>query len=299
MLQAPRPEVIVQRTRHLALFAVVAALACATATSPVITDSLRVAPDEHLYYEVRGAGEPVVLIHGGFGDRRMWDDQFDVLAREFRVVRYDHRGFGRSTPPDTTYSPARDLELLLDHLDIDSAHVVGNSLGGSLAIAFALLHPERVRSLTVVAAGADGYEYPQAEIDSIMAVVEAMQAGRSEEALQRWLANPMLAVANTMPGVRERVQRMVRDNARIWTMAAWPEERVDPPASRRLGELDVPTLIVVGDRDAASVRLFADSTAQAIRGAERVVMEGTDHLPQMERPEEFNRVLIDFLRRAR
>jgi pimeloyl-ACP methyl ester carboxylesterase len=278
--------------------AVAAVLACAAGAGagPVTSDTLRVAPDAGLYYEVQGAGEPVVLIHGGFGDRRMWDDQFDVLAKEFRVVRYDHRGFGRSTPPDTTYSPARDLEMLLDHLDMDSAHVVGNSLGGSFAIAFALLHPERVRSLTVVAASADGYKYPQADIDSIMAVIETMQAGRAEEALQRWLANPMLAVANTMPAVRERVHRMVRDNARIWTMSAWPEERFDPPASRRLGELDVPTLILIGDRDAASVRLFADSTAQGIPGAGRHVMEGTDHLPQMEKPAEFNRVLLTFLR---
>jgi 3-oxoadipate enol-lactonase len=277
--------------------AVAFTVACAAASGSVTADRLRVAPDAQIYYEVQGAGEPVLLIHGGFGDHRMWDDQFDVLAREFRVARYDHRGFGRSTPPDTTYSAARDIELLLDHLGMDSAHVVGNSLGGSLAIAFALLHPDRVRSLTVVAAGADGYTYPQADIDSIMAVIGAMRAGRAEEALQRWLANPMLAVANTDPAVRERVHRMVRDNARIWTMDAWPEERFDPPASRRLGELDVPALVVFGDRDAASVQRFADSTARGIPGAKRVVMEGTDHLPQMERPAEFNRILLEFLRR--
>lgn len=270
--------------------------ACSTTAAPVETATLNVEPTGRIYYEVRGSGEPVVLIHGGFGDRRMWDDQFDVLAEEFRVVRYDHRGFGRSTPPDSAYSAAGDLVLLLDELGIERAHLVGNSLGGSFAIAFTLLHPERVRSLTAVAGPADGFKYPQADIDSIMAVIDAMKAGRSEEALQRWLANPMLAVANTDPAVRERVHRMVRDNARIWTMDAWPEERFDPPASRRLGEIDVPTLIIHGDRDAASVRLFSDSTAEAIPGARLVVMEGTDHLPQMEKPAEFNRLLLEFLR---
>lgn len=271
--------------------------ACAAGGASTVGDRLRVAPDVQIYYEAQGRGEPVVLIHGGFGDRRMWDDQFDVLAREFRVVRYDHRGFGRSTPPDSAYSAADDIEQLLDHLGMDSAHVVGNSLGGSLAIAFALKHPDRVRSLTVVAAAADGYTYPQADIDSIMAVIETIRAGRAEEGLARWLANPMVAVASTDPTVRERLRRMVRDNVRIWSMDAWPEERFDPPASRRLGEIDAPTLVIVGERDAASVRLFADSTARGIRGAELVVMEGTDHLPQMERPEEFNRMLLDFLRR--
>jgi pimeloyl-ACP methyl ester carboxylesterase len=283
-----------RRLRIALPLALAAALACARGGAE--TGTVPVATDAEIYYEVRGAGEPVVLIHGGFGDRRMWDDQFRPLAREFRVVRYDHRGFGRSAPPDTAYSAATDLLQLLDHLGMQQAHVVGNSLGGSLAIAFALLHPERVRSLTVVASAADGYEFPQADIDSFMVVMQAMQEGREEEGLRRWLANPMLAVANTDPAVRERVHRMVRENAAIWTMPAWPEERLDPPASRRLGELKVPTLIVIGDRDAATVRSFADSTARAIPGARRVVMEGTGHLPQMEKPQEFNRILLEFLR---
>lgn len=283
------------RARAAALL-LAALAACATSAQQTETDTLPLG-DGHIYYEVAGSGEPVVLIHGGFGDRRMWDDQFGVLSREFRVLRYDHRGFGRSAPPDTTYSPARDLVQLLDRVGMDSVHLVGNSLGGAFAITFALLHPERVRSLTVVASGADGYRYPKEAVDSIMKVIELMSGGRSEEGLEMWLRNPMIAVANEHPAVRERVHRMVRDNARIWTMAAWPDEPLEPPASRRLGELRMPVLIVIGDRDAAAVRMVADSTAQAIAAAERVVMEGTDHLPHMEKPAQFNRLLVDFLRK--
>jgi pimeloyl-ACP methyl ester carboxylesterase len=251
-----------------------------------------------LYYEIAGAGEPVVLIHGGFGDRRMWDDQFDVLARDYRVLRYDHRGFGRSPAPDTTYSPVRDLIRLLDRAEMDRAHIVGNSLGGALAITFAILHPERVRSLTVVASGADGFRYPQSDIEAITEVIALMRGGKQEEALTKWLGNPMLAVVNTQPAVKEKVERMVRENAGIWTMAAWPQQPLTPPARERLGRIRIPTLVVIGDRDAASVRTFADSTARMIPGADRVVLEGTDHLPQMEQPEEFNRILREFLQAA-
>jgi pimeloyl-ACP methyl ester carboxylesterase len=179
---------------------------------------------------------------------------------------------------------------------MDSAHLVGNSLGGALALTFALLHPERTRSVTVVASGADGFRYPQSDIDAITEVITLVRSGRQEEALEKWLANPMVAVATKQPGVREKVERMVRENAGIWTMAAWPQQPLTPAASRRLGQLRDPVLVVIGDRDARSVRVFADSTAAMVPNAERVVMEGTDHLPHMEQPEAFNRILLAFLR---
>ncbi len=276
------------------LVVIVAGAACASSAARVETGTLPVAGGE-LYYEVAGSGEPVVLIHGGFGDRRMWDDQFEVLARDYQVLRYDHRGFGRSPAPDTAYSPVRDLIALLDRAEMDRAHIVGNSLGGALAVTFAILHPERVRSLTVVASGADGFRYPQSDIEAITEVIALMRGGKQEEALTKWLANPMLSVVNTQPAVKEKVERMVRENAGIWTMDAWPQQPLSPSARDRLGRIQVPTLVVIGDRDAASVRRFADSTAGMIPGAERVVIEGTDHLPQMEQPTEFNRLLGEFL----
>jgi 3-oxoadipate enol-lactonase len=280
--------------RRLETGLLLAAAACGTSAASVESGNLPV-PGGELYYEVAGAGDPVVLIHGGFGDSRMWDDQFAPLSRDYRVLRYDHRGFGRSPAPDTTYSPVRDLIALLDRAEMDRAHIVGNSVGGALAITFAILHPERVRSLTVVASGADGFRYPAKDIEAITEVITLMRAGRQEEALTRWLANPMLAVVNTEPAVKARVERMVRENAGIWTMAAWPQQPLTPSARERLGRVQVPVLVVVGDRDAASVRRFADSTARMIPSAKFVVMDGTDHLPHMEKPAEFNSLLHGFL----
>ncbi len=106
-----------------------------------------------IHCEILGQGHPVILIHGGFGDRRMWDQQFQELAAHYLVVRYDHRGFGRSSFPDQPYSPIEDLLRLMEELKIQQAHVVGNSIGGSLALDFALQYPERVNRMVLVAAG--------------------------------------------------------------------------------------------------------------------------------------------------
>ena len=98
--------------------------------------------DTSIAYDVSGTGHPLLLLHAGLGDRRMWDAQFGTFARDFRVVRYDHRGFGNSTGADSVYSPTDDVIRLLDHLGIAKAHVVGNSVGGSVALDFAVLHPD-------------------------------------------------------------------------------------------------------------------------------------------------------------
>jgi 3-oxoadipate enol-lactonase len=96
-----------------------------------------------LYYESLGQGEPVVLLHAGIADGRMWDEQFGTFAEGYRVVRYDRRGFGRSAMVDGTYSHHDDLRGVLDHLGIEHASFVGCSMGGGAAIDFALGHPER------------------------------------------------------------------------------------------------------------------------------------------------------------
>ena len=119
-----------------------------------------------LFYEVKGTGPAVVLIHGGQLDCRMWDGQFAAFSRDFRVIRYDVRGYGGSFQPDMLYSDAEDLAGLLDYLKVDKAHIVGLSLGGRIAIDFAVAHPARVASLTLAGPGLSGYEPPDgAETD--------------------------------------------------------------------------------------------------------------------------------------
>ncbi|MDQ2717560.1 MAG: alpha/beta hydrolase, partial [Chloroflexota bacterium] len=105
-----------------------------------------------LYYEMAGEGHPLVLLHGGLLDHRMWDQQFEAFARHYQVVRYDIRGFGASEMSGTTYADERDLYDLLVYLDIDKTYLLGLSLGGSIAIDFTLEHPQKMDGLILAAA---------------------------------------------------------------------------------------------------------------------------------------------------
>src|ERR687894_2826224 len=129
-----------------------------------------------LYYETMGAGEPLVLLHAGIADRRMWDRQFEALAERYRVVRFDRRGFGRSPLTDGPYAHHEDLRGLLDGLGIERASLVGCSMGGAAAIDFALRYPERVRAMVLVGSavsGAESDEPPPKEWDQLVAPDEA------------------------------------------------------------------------------------------------------------------------------
>jgi pimeloyl-ACP methyl ester carboxylesterase len=252
-----------------------------------------------IHVETRGDGATVLLIHGGFGDRRMWDAQFDALASRYRVARMDLRGYGGSSFPDAPYSPVADVVAVLDALGASRAHLVGNSMGGALALDVALAHPQRVASLTVVASGPNGYPPPAerarfaAEIETIVAVFRAASEQGLEQAAALWKTHPMVHVAYADPRTRPLLERMIDDNRRVFRMQFWPDD--DKSAVDRLADVRTPTLLVVGDRDIAIVRAAADYAAQRIPGARLVVLPGTDHLPQMEAPDAFNRLVVAFI----
>lgn len=248
-----------------------------------------------LYYEEAGKGSPVVFIHGGFGDRRMWDEQFSHFAGGHRVIRYDHRGYGESPAPGSAYSPVDDLVRLLDRLGVERAHIVGNSMGATLALDFTLKHPERVASLTMVSSGPGGFPVPPKDREGMMAVFEAARAKGPAEGVELWLGHPMVAVTSRDPKAGPRLRTLVTDNMGLFSIAYWPREAMDPPALDRLGEVRVPTLVVVGDRDMTFIQDGCDAAAKGIAGAKKVVIRGADHLPQMLKPSEFNRALEKFL----
>ena len=133
-------------------------VSCNHAEVPVKSGTVKVNGVD-LYYEVAGRGEPLVLIHGNGGDRRHWDFQFEPLSKEFQIIRYDVRGYGKSvfTNPDIEFSHHDDLKALLGYLEIESAHISGISMGSGIAIDFALAYPKRCKSLIPIGAWANGY----------------------------------------------------------------------------------------------------------------------------------------------
>lgn len=271
-------------------------LVSACASAPRATPGYLEVPRGRIYYEVAGSGTPVVLVHGGFGDRRMWNEQFNTFARDFRVIRYDHRGFGNSTGADSAYSPVDDLIRLLDHLGISKAHIIGNSAGGAFAIDFALLRPERVHKLVVVASGAGGYPYTREDIADVVAVFDAAKSQGLDAAAEMWRKSPMIQMASRDPRTADLVWQMIRDNKRMFVIE-WPSEKMDPRAYARLGEIKVPTLFVIGDQDSQTVLKVASATAARLPGAEIVRIPNADHLPQMVAPDAFNTSVITFLKK--
>ena len=251
-------------------------------------------------YDVAGAGPPLLLLHAGLGDRRMWDDQAPAFTEHFTTIRFDARGFGDTRKPDAPYAPHEDALGLLDALGIDRAHMVGVSMGAQTAIEAAVAAPKRVSALVAVAARTGTPVSPAllADWEKVNEIYETGDiAGANEYELRMWVDGPDRAPDAVEPAVRERVRAM---NAALFERDDDVGEEIplDPPAADRLGDIQAPTLILYGDKDIADVRAAAGPLAAAIPGARLAVIPDAAHLPQMERPDLFNRIVLDFLLQA-
>ena len=253
-----------------------------------------------LYYEVAGAGHPLVLVHGSSADTRMWDDQFEPFARHYNVVRYDMRGHGRSTlPTDDPYLHGADLNALLEHLGIDRAHLLGLSSGGGAVIDFALLYPHKTTALIPVSTGPSGFKAESSaksstsEIDN--AIREAFRESGKRAAVELAYQHPVFKPAIQSPRCGARMKQYL-DEANFWRMARKdPIARTDPPQIERLGEIEVPTLVIMGELDIPEMGPATDAIRNGVPGASKVVMCGCGHMVNMEDPATFNKVVLNFL----
>lgn len=248
-------------------------------------------------YDVSGDGPAVVLIHAGVANRSMWDDQVAALKDGYRVIRYDTRGFGETETDAVAFSNRADIAALLDHLGEGSAHVVGLSRGGQIALDFALEFPDRVRSLTVVAGGVGGYESPAELPEETWQPVEAMEQAKDWEALADWetafWADGPREPADRVPEIRARVHDWILENYRAEKEEGEPRP-LDPPAEARLGDLRPPLLVMLGTLDEPSTTDAMRHLAASVPGA-RLEEFASAHMVNLEHPERFNRVLREFL----
>ena len=258
-----------------------------------------------LYYEVTGTGHPLVLLHEGIADSRMYDDQFNTFAQRYRVVRFDIRGFGQSDlpPDDEPFALHEDLYGLLAFLGIKKTYVLGMSMGGAIALDFTLAHPDMVDALILVAPGVSGYDMAsfEAEYKAIGEEIdEAIKRGDYERASELetriWVDGPERTPQQVDPVVRQRVYEMNLHNFRKMGAVEFPSpQELEPPAIARLSEVTAPTCLIIGDEDVREMLSIIEKLEQDIPGARKVVMHGVAHALNMERPEEFNRIVLDFL----
>ncbi len=249
-----------------------------------------------IYYEIAGSGVPLVLVHGFSLDRRMWDDQFAFLATEYRVIRYDVRGFGNSTDvPVQPYSYPDDLMRLMDHIGIEAAHLVGLSMGGAIVVDFAVEHPERVLSLVPVDAPLDGVEWLTNFGTRVgIAARLANQIGM-DSALDLWLEDELLAPAMNNSDCAAALEEIIRDyTGWHWTSGAKSMSR-DTHTSELLNKIVSPTLVIVGEHDLIDFHAMGDVMAEGIDGAHKVVIPNIGHMSNMEDPVAFNALLHGFL----
>ena len=291
--------------RRLMMLILVATVGCGGAPTPPPAETAKIETgiarfgQSEIYYEVAGAGDPtVVLLHGGLLDCTMWDEQFEILSRSHRVLRYDASAHGRSPLPPEAYLDHLDLQGLLDTLEIERAVLVGLSLGGRIAIDFALEAPTRVEAVVAVSSGLSGYRFTSETAErNTKLMIAAWKSGDFDqlvEAFQRsWTDGPHRTSGQVDPSVRERVRTM----ARTGIEHAMEGRMLQPPAIERLDELELPMLVVVGELDLPGIHDIADKLVAANRNAELVVVPGVAHMVNMEKPEEFNELLLGFLER--
>jgi 3-oxoadipate enol-lactonase len=252
-----------------------------------------------IYYESAGAGPPVVLIHAGVADSRMWDGAFEALSERFRPIRFDVRGFGRSSMPPGRFSYHGDVAALLDHVAVTAASIIGCSFGGQIAIDFALAYPDRVRSLVLVSAGIGGREPSQAMIrfgdeeDALLGRGDV--DGATDLNVRTWVDGPHRTPSQVDPSIRERVRSMQRELFLTSAPEGVTRDRLQPPAIERLEEIGAPTLVLVGDRDVEDMLEAGELLASRIPSARKIVLSGAGHLVSMERPEEFGDLVTGFL----
>ena len=249
-------------------------------------------------YDVAGRGAAVVLLHGFPFDRSMWREQSQFLGETCRVIAPDLRGQGETPLGDVTLTMgemAEDVAALLDELRVESVVLGALSMGGYVAFEFFRKFPERVRALVLAdtrpqADTEDGRR--EREENAQRALKEGM-APIVESMLPKLLSD---ATRESRPDVVERVRAMMLGTEPEGAAAALRAMAVRRDQTELLPSINVPTLLVVGAEDSITPPADAESMSAKIEGSRLVVVEGAGHLSNVERPEEFNRALVEFLR---
>jgi 3-oxoadipate enol-lactonase len=252
-----------------------------------------------LYYEVTGQGYPLLLLHAGIADSRMWDDHVPLFAQQYQVIRYDLRGYGKSQFPAAPFVSYEDPAELLRSLQVEKAHVIGASFGSKVAVDFTLAHPEMVKSLVLIAPSIGGTR-PSPDVLSFNEEEEALLerddlAGATELNMRMWVDGPRRTPDQVDPEVRRRVYEMQYHAFTVPIPEEADDLQLEPPAITRLTKIRVPTLIIVGDYDLPEKLALGHQLATELPDAQLEIVAGAAHMVSMEQPEQFNRIVLAFL----
>jgi len=249
-----------------------------------------------LYYEIAGTGENVVLLHDGMVSHEIWDYQFPLLAKYYKVVRYDRRGYGKSSDPEAPYSNIEDLNELFLKLGIEKAVLFGMSSGGGLVIDFTLKYPEKVKSVILVGAVVGGYGYTSHMTYRGGHLKSPADMADPVKAASYFVWEDPYEIYSENIAAKQKVAEILQRNIHRPFNSQFnkPPERI---AARFLNEIKVPALILVGEYDIPDVHSHAGVIQFGIPGARREVILNSGHLIPVEQPGEFNIAVFRFIRR--
>jgi 3-oxoadipate enol-lactonase len=244
-----------------------------------------------LFYEIAGKGENIVLLHDGMVNHRIWDEQFPVLAKNYRVVRYDRRGYGKSTDPQTKYSHIDDLNQVFIQLKVDKAIVFGMSSGGGLAINFALTFPEKVKGLVLVGSVVSGFGYTS-HMTTRGGHMNPAEMSDPIKLEKYFVMDDPYEIYSGNTKAKEKVMTLLPYFGRDNKVPTKPPEKV---AVKCLSEIKVPTLILVGEHDIPDVHAHAGAINAGIQNSKREIIPNSGHLIPIEQPTLFNEAVMNYL----
>lgn len=261
----------------------------------------RIGRVDGLAFEVGGDGPPLLLLHEGIGDRSSWDPHWATFCERFTTIRYDARGFGESADPSAPFALHEDALTVMRAAGFDRAAVMGVSMGGAATLDLALEHPQALERAVLVSSrpgGLDAQADLMARWEEVDRLVDAGDIDAANEIeLQIWVDGVGRDPADVDPEVRAAVGAVNRELLRRQAAFEVEPSEVEPPAAGRLGDLDIPLLVVTGAHDVPMVREAVPLIVEAT-GAEAVEIAGAAHLPALERPDEFAAAALPFLEKT-
>lgn len=254
-----------------------------------------------LYYETAGNGVPFVMIHAGVADSRQWNNEFAFFARSYQVLRYDMRGYGKSEPVDGEFSHMDDLVSVLNALHLHEPVVImGCSMGGGLAMDFALTHPSSVKALIMVGSGPSGLELDVPRLAKFAEAEKAFESGDldlvAEIETQIWFDGMDRTPGQVDQAMRKLAYEMNRQALSYEVKQLGKRlPNTQTPAFDRLSDLKIPVLVIVGAHDTPYILAAADYMIEKIPSAQKMKIEDGAHLPNMDQPDEFQTIVTNFL----
>ncbi|MET7733108.1 alpha/beta hydrolase [Streptomyces sp. NPDC005402] len=252
--------------------------------------------DGDIAYRDTGTGDPVVLLHAGYVDHRLFEAQTPALSAEHRVIAVDIRGHGWTANATQPFRWADDLAALLRHLDAGPAVLVGVSMGGAVAGDTAIEYPELVRGIVLSGASVSDFQYTHEFVAESQRILHSGDIEGWLKVYLRSVAGPFRTVEETDPRILDHLREMAlhtiskhTPGERNWHVPmtdTWP----------RVPKIDVPVLTVNGTLDSPDLLADAERYADTAQNGRSVLVEGTSHFPNLEKPEEFNAIVLDFLR---